>query len=164
MEEETIEVVKNEEPKYAIDLYMRNRGFISKAKNSSERYWIIIENISIGISMLNEHKELKESVKKLLENRKTYPSPRNMEFDDVSKVYSLNIEGGQTGKVQVLQEQLEIGQKEIHNQQAESLMNIVKEWDNKIYESLIEEGIIQKYSISDMFQKVLKGEIDGIST
>lgn len=154
MEENTIEEKKEskEAIKDMVSLYFIVREKINDVTESYKNYELLIESISIGMSLISD-KELKLKIEDFLKDSRNYPKITDMQFQTSSRTYSIGT--GQSGIISVRPEDLEVGKKHLVDQQCNSIIPRLRVLDNKVMSKLIEEKIIpsKKETMGDMFIK-----------
>lgn len=131
-----------EPPKDLHELYMMTRAEISTAANFHQYYMKLMLLIDVGKEMLPlEMAHLREEASNALTDSKNYPEPRQMERDEGG--YRMGTRTISTGLIHVRNEDLSIALEEVKNQQATSLIPILKRIDGKIFRALIECGIVE---------------------
>lgn len=130
-------------------LYMIGRTELSGVLTFFQIYQKYLHLIDIGKEMLpEEFNELRMEAERLLSDPETYPETRQMALE--GSYYRLGPGTSKTGLIEVRQEDILVGLDEVKNQQATTLLPIVKRLDNKIFNTLIKCGIIDIISPSNM--------------
>jgi hypothetical protein len=150
------ELVHIENLKTASELYLYNRALMRESGDEYEIYKYLMESISIAISMLGETftEEITEA-NAILSDKDNYPQRQNINYMDSRKVYQCSLGEEETGHIVVRPEELEIAQKRLRAQQANSIIKRLKPFDNKLFALLMREGLIKKQELSDAFEKEL---------
>lgn len=155
---ENAEEPSPEPVKTIAELYLLNRQEMLSCTDEYQYYRRIIESINIGVSMLTHHPELNTLVEKALSDEDNYPEKRNMNWLDSRQVYTCSSGTGDTGKVTVRPDELEVGETSLRNQQANVIIRRLVGLDRMIFNALIQERKIKTQQLADR----LEGEFDGI--
>lgn len=147
-------------------MYIQNRASMSTCFSSNELYSKLMFSIEIGKEMLpekDEYDEIREDGEEILTNAKYYPGKRTMESDSRGR-YKLTSTNQKTGLIYVRVEEITQGTRELINQQCSELIPGIRKVDNKIFKSLIDEGIIttKRPTLDDMFDMMLINMYDSL--
>ena len=130
-------------------LYMIGRTELSGVLTFFQIYQKYLHLIDVGKEMLpDEFSDLRMEAEVMLSDPETYPETRQMALE--GNYYRLGPGTSKTGLIEVRQEDILVGLDEVKNQQATTLLPLVKQLDNKIFNTLVKCGIIEIRSPSSM--------------
>lgn len=158
-EKKEIIVERKEAPiKDIVSLYFWIRQKINEVKDSYSNYELMMESISIGVSLINDD-VLEEEVSVFLNNQENYPKITDMEIQD-NNTYSIG--SGISGTISVRPEDLVLGRQHLIDQQCNNIIPRLRILDNKILKHLIKNNIISSYNVFEIFEKKLRSNINAI--
>ena len=140
-------------------MYLNNRQKISTSETEYQRYNCLVESITIGIALLGEkHATLVNEISSIVNSAANHLGKRNMDYRTTARVYSCSSGTGDTGKITVRPEELNLAEESLLNQQASNIISLLIPLDRKIFFTLIKDGYIkkQKLDLGEMRERALK--------
>jgi len=163
MDEEEYEDQLAGPPSDLHELYMTARAETFLTNNFYKLYFKILFLIDVGKEMLPETEEcmaLRKTAEILLEDNKTYPSASQMEHTSRNS-YRISTGRQDTGLIEVREEDLEQGREESREQKATQLLPRLKRMDSRIFEKLVQYGIIdvKRPTLEDLMKQDVMNDL-----
>lgn len=130
------------------ELYLYTRQKLLQCKDEYEHYQLLLESINIGMTMLSNNNNLNNDVEGVL-NAIEEPERYNMNYLDSRQVYSCSYGTGETGKITVRPDELEIARDSMRNQRAGKIVLNLMPLDRRIFSELIKQHKIKDMEIED---------------
>ena len=144
------ELPKQEPIKTVAELYLFTRQKLLNCVDEYEKYQLLLELINIGMTMI-DNMDLNERVEAIL-NSLDDPERYNINYLDSRGVYSCSYGTGDTGKVTVRPEELEIAKNSLRNQQSGRIVQKLMKLDRKIFSELIKTKKIKMMTLEDKIE------------
>ena len=141
------------------DLYILNRQEMLSCTDEFVYYRRLMESISIGASLLPIDDPLVKEANNVLTTKDNYPEKRNMNWLDSRGIYSCSSGQGDTGKVTVRPEELQVGEATLKNQQCNIIIQRLAPLDREIFSTLLIKGIIMKKELHEEIEATIMKDL-----
>jgi len=141
------------------DLYMINRREMLESSTSFNLYNRLMESISIGDALLGEGHTYSDKVNSLLSDSENYPKSRDMDYKSTQKMYTCSAGDGNTGRINVRPEELEIGENSLINQQCNSIIRKIKPIDRNLFMLIVKKGLVKRMTLKEAIEKDIGNDL-----